>query len=247
MPWGVPHGFLGSTRHVVEAVDLDGTSDYANRGADLDMADGTDATMSAWFNMRGGDGSSRYIISSVGNRFNLQRDSSNKILCSFGTVGGSNIWQGQTTATFTTSVNTDWHHVLISVSLVATPKRHIYIDDVNDQNDVVGPGGGGTIDMTRTDWDVGQRSDNIRRFFGFLSEVWFTDTYIDITVQANRRKFISAAGKPADLGLDGSRPLGFQPSAYFRRAAPDWEANQGSGGGFTENGTLNAASSSPSD
>ena len=246
MPWGVPHGFMGSTKHVVEAVDLDGTNDYANRGADLDMSDGTDATMSAWFNMQGGNNSVRSIISAAGDRFELKRFSDNKIFVSFLTAGGAALWQGATTATFTDSINTGWHHVLVAVSFVATPKRHIYIDDVNDQNDVAGPSAG-TIDMTRTDWDVGQRSNNSSRFFGFLSEVWFTDTYIDITVQANRRKFISAAGKPADLGLDGSKPLGFQPSAYFRQAAPNWEANQGSGGGFTENGTLGAAASSPSD
>ena len=246
MLW-TPHGLMGSTGHVVEAVDLDGTNDYANRGADLDMADGTDATMSAWFNIQGGNGSARSIISAVGDRFELKRESSNKIFASFLTAGGAGIWQGQTTATFTDSVNTGWHHVLVAVSLVATPKRHIYVDDVNDQNDVSGPGSGGTIDMTNTDWDVGQRSNNSARFFGFLSEVWFTDTYIDITVAANRRKFITAGLKPVNLGPDGSRPMGFQPSAYFRQAAPNWEVNQGSGGGFTENGTLNAASSSPSD
>ncbi len=241
---GTPYGFLSVTKYVANAVDLDGISDFINRGADLDMSDGTDFTISAWFNRQGGDGANRHIFSGTDINLRLQLNTANKIFFSCGAPGGGAIWQGQTTATFTA---TGWHHVLVSISMVATPKRHIFIDDVVDQNDVFGPGSGGTVDLTHADWDVGQRSDNTFKWDGFLSEVWFTDTFIDITVAANRRKFITAGLKPVNLGLDGSRPLSAVPSAYFRKASPDWEQNQGSGGGFTENGTLDAAASSPSD
>jgi len=237
----------GETKYIANAGDFDGTSDFANRAADLDMSDGEDFLISLWFNIQGGNATARRIISAVGDRFEVARNASDEILVSFLTVGGSALWQFTSTATFTTSSNPGWHHLLVAAELDASPVAQIFLDDVAlAGTDVAGPTNG-TLDMTRTDWDIGQRSDNSEKWFGFLSEVWFNNEFLDISVQSNRRKFINSQLKPVSLGENGNKPTGLQPSAYFRLASPSWESNQGSGGGFTENGTIGIAASSPSD
>ena len=84
-----------------------------------------------------------------------------------------------------------------------------------------------------------------------IAEVWIDNTYIDFSVEANRRKFYSSTGKPVDLGADGSTPTGSQPNTYLSvrpgDVAADFCTNRGTGGNFTQSGTLTLASTSPSD
>lgn len=84
-----------------------------------------------------------------------------------------------------------------------------------------------------------------------IAEVWMDPTYIDFSVEANRRKFYGADGKPVDLGADGSVPTGSQPATYLSvrpgDTAADFCTNRGTGGNFTQSGTLTLASTSPSD
>jgi hypothetical protein len=75
-----------------------------------------------------------------------------------------------------------------------------------------------------------------------------TKEFLDLSIEANRRKFISAAGKPADdLGASGEGPTGTNPTVFLSGDTVTWHTNKGSGGGFTEVGALTDASSSPSD
>jgi len=82
------------------------------------------------------------------------------------------------------------------------------------------------------------------------ADYWFApNVYIDFTQTANRRKFISAAGKPVDLGADGSTPTGTAPAIFLSGdASPTgFQFNKGTGGAFTLTGTLTNATTSPSD
>jgi hypothetical protein len=72
-------------------------------------------------------------------------------------------------------------------------------------------------------------------------------THLDLSVEANRRKFISAAGKPVSLGANGSTPTGSQPIIYLANPTATWQDNLGAGGNFTENGALADAATNPSD
>jgi hypothetical protein len=66
-------------------------------------------------------------------------------------------------------------------------------------------------------------------------------------MQANRRLFISATGKPVSLGANGSTPFGTQPAIYLGNPLATWHTNLGAGGGFNvTGGALTAASTSPS-
>lgn len=88
-------------------------------------------------------------------------------------------------------------------------------------------------------------------FDGDMAEFWFSTTRLDFSVEANRRKFVSATGKPVDVGVDGSTPTGSAPEIYLSvrpgDAAADFVTNRGTGNNFTQNGTLTLASTSPSD
>jgi len=129
-----------------------------------------------------------------------------------------------------------WYHILISFDLSDSGKRHVYLDDSDLSTTVTwsiytdGNLGWGTY----SSWDIGSRQDYTNyTFAGCLSEVYLTNEYLDLSVEANRRKFIDASGKPVNLGSDGSTPTGTQPLLYFNNPAATWNVNKGSGGAFS--------------
>src|SRR3546814_17811034 len=79
------------------------------------------------------------------------------------------------------------------------------------------------------------------------ADLWLDPgTYIDLSVTANRRKFVgSGAATSVDLGADGSTPTGTAPLVFLSGATADWHTNKGAGGGFTENGALTDAATDP--
>lgn len=87
----------------------------------------------------------------------------------------------------------------------------------------------------------------------YLAEPWIApNQFVDFSDVANRRKFISAAGKPTDLGADGSAPTGTPPAFYGHIASGGNPADlavdrSGNGNNMTITGTLTLAPSSPSD
>ena len=76
-----------------------------------------------------------------------------------------------------------------------------------------------------------------------IADFYFNPTtYIDLSVTANRRKFISASLHPVDRGATGSIPTGTAPIMYQSGAVASWQTNKGTGGGFTLTGALTASS-----
>lgn len=69
-----------------------------------------------------------------------------------------------------------------------------------------------------------------------LGELWFSNTsaFVDLTIESNRRKFISVLGGAQNLGLGGERPFGVQPPVFLSRRglASTFAANAGRGGPF---------------
>jgi len=88
---------------------------------------------------------------------------------------------------------------------------------------------------------------NTYRFSRAARQLGLTNEFVDLSIEANRRKFIDAIGKPVDLGVDGSTPTGTAPLIFLSGTTIDWHTNKGSGGGFTEVGALTTATTSPSD
>jgi hypothetical protein len=130
-----------------------------------------------------------------------------------------------------------WVHVMGSVDLTNTAKRHLYVDDVSDMtvttytNDV--------IDFTMTDWGIGAFPSGDSKLACEMADLWFfPGYYIDLSVEANRRKFITAARNPVALGAAGATPGGIAPFIFMSGDISAWHTNKGTGGGFTLTGTL---------
>lgn len=228
----------------VPARDFDGTNDFATRGADLTgIADGKAGVVSLWFRLDGGDGAQQALMANnttgVASTFFVNRTVGNAIQILGRNAAATLILNVISSATYTTDAA--WKHLLIAWDLAAGTGL-IYVDDANVKSGA-GTQTNDTIDYTLGNFSIGATTNGSQKLNGCLSEVFFHTSFIDISVEANRRKFRTAGGKPADLGADGSTPLGAQPLIYLPVGDP--ADNKGSGGNFTVTGTLDVASTSP--
>jgi len=225
------------SRTPLRGIAFDGTNDYLTRGADLtSISDGKEGTISVWVKFLGGDGTLQILLNQVSgtDRFTVSKNSSNKIVVS----GSSAAPAVVLTLTSTTSVTaaSGWVHILASWDLLNST-GHLYLNGVDDQ------AAGATltntdIDYTSTNWGIGATTAGASNFDGELAELYFETSYLDVSVTATREKFIDVDGHPVNLGGDGSLPAGTQPILYMSGDLPGFITNKGSGGGFTETGTL---------
>lgn len=227
----------------VNAVNFNGTSTYLTRGADLTgNVDGKAGTISVW--LKDADiTATQYILANTG-EFLLVNILASLVQIVGKNTGGSAILDLRTSAS---SISNDtWFHLLASWDLANAANKYVYITDVDRTNSLTHTND--TIDYTRADWSVGENTGGTGvKFSGDMAELWFDDQFIDLSTEANRRKFIDAGGKPVDLGADGSTPTGSAPLIFQSGDTDSWHTNLGTGEGFTENGALTTASTSPSD
>lgn len=237
---------------IVDAADFDVTNDYMTRGAGLTgAADSKSGILSVWVRIDGGDGGSRQIITGdVGGskRFEVSLNSSNQFhLIALDSADGDVISIRSASAY---SSGATWRHLLLSWDQ-ATTTSHLYVADVEDRDTPLADVDA-TIDYTLSDWSVGATVAGATKFNGPIAELYFAPgQYLDFSNVYNRRKFISAGGKPVYLGATGAVPTGTAPIAYFHlddaEAVANFATNRGTGGNFTITGTLETASTSPSD
>jgi probable HAF family extracellular repeat protein len=129
-------------------------------------------------------------------------------------------------------------HVLVSFDLTnASQRLQVYINDVA-WTPTIGPMDNQPLptfgSLTNTFVQFGNAAVPLS---GFVADHWFgsTASFVDLTVTANRRKFINADLSPVDLGANGQNPFGTAPQIYQHMAAngptSDWLTNKGSIGG----------------
>ena len=214
--------------------NFDGSNDYLTRGGAMTgMSDGTACTFSCFVRKTGGDGGKVNIFTDDQGHINFNIGSSNKVEIALHTSGASELSDSHSSNTIT--ADGVWHHIMFS-SNTSTDAHNLYIDgiDVQDkQNSTTG-----TIDFTRTNYSVGSEVNGNSKFNGDIAELYFTTEFIDLSTHTNRLKFLAADGTSADLGADGSTPTGTQPILYLANPFGTFQNNLGSGGNFTENGTL---------
>lgn len=246
-------GLYGAPLAIVDAATFDGTSILSRGGDCTGAADSKSGIFSCWWHGDAGPGGRMLdtLVTAGGAtvRFLAQ--------CISGapTIGGINPAATQVLDLRTVaggySMNA-WHHMLASWDLAAGT-INFYHDDVSDKsvvtstNDVidytVGAGGG--------DWSISGVAG--LTWVGALADLYFAPgQYLDFSIVANRRKFISATKKPVYLGADGSIPTGVAPIVYQHLAdaeAPaNFATNRGPGGNFTRTGSaLTTHGTSPSD
>ena len=217
-------------------------------------ADGEVGIFSTWFRIDGGNNTQRVIFQGgpvtgphlidlrplpligSGDRIQIQLNKVSPV--TFAVLGRS-------TQTFTSGPT--WRHLLISwdTGLTSgTPRLTMHIDDVLEPLSpfLVSPG---VIDYTRGNYSIGGRSATPQLTFpGCFSEYYFNSVAtLDMSVVANRRKFIDASGLPVELGSNGQLPTGIVPIMYF----PDGDAttNAGSGGTFVNFGGIGPCTTVP--
>jgi hypothetical protein len=239
----------------VDAADFDGTNDYARRVAGLTgAADSKSGIFSAWVQFDtalGAPGNTLFAgltsLAGVISRFRVSRVNDGTLQVLGSTSAGAPTLLIATAATFGASAT--WFHLLVAWDLNAAA-AHIYINDVSDI--VTTTNNNNAIDLTLADWALGAFGEGSSKLDGGLAELYFAPgQYLDFSAESNRRKFISAGGKPVDLGATGSNPTGTAPLVYMHldnaETANNFAINRGTGGNFTVTGALATDSSSPSD
>jgi len=236
--------------YVANAVDFDGTNDYLTRGAGLTGAsDSSTGIFSAWLRFDGSNGADQHILKeSTSACVEVIRNSIDNLQFQLRNEAQTSRLLVRTSLTYANSGT--WYHLLASwnTNFAAGAKlRHIYINDVSDVGTVVDSDAAFNVDYTQTNWSVGASTAGASKFDGCMSEVFFAPgQYLNFSIQANRRLFISATGKPVSLGATGSLPTGTAPLVYLKGDSTAFNVNSGTGGNFTLTGSLTAASTSPS-
>lgn len=214
---------------------FDGTNDFWTRGAALTgVADSKSFTSQFWFDTSDSGTSMTIMRSDVG-RFEIRRESTNRIRFIGKNAANTIICDVNSNSTYTSGL----HHVVCSVDL-ATATAHLMIDGADDLQ-AGATLTDDTIDFTDgSNFGVGANDSGATKFNGELSALFFQDgTYQD--VETNIANWICAGGGQADLGADGSTPLGLQPLLFINTHVDDVNANGtnlGTGGNGTVTGTL---------
>jgi hypothetical protein len=231
----------------VRGVAFDGSNDYLTRGATLtSVADTKVGTLSVWLRFNGGDGLRQRILTNIDEHISVQKNTSNLLRFDARAADFNLGFEVYSDTAYTAS--SGWLHILAAWSLGSTVFQ-LYVNDIEN----LAAGGtvaDRTIDYTRSNYSVGGETNGGAKLNADIAEVYFnTAEYIDISVEANRRKFISATGKPVNLGADGSLPTTNDPILYlsFRpgEAVSAFSTNRGYGGGMSLTGTLTESSTSP--
>ncbi len=177
-----------------EAVDFDGTNDYLSRSSDLTgNADGKTFTFSAWvWNL-----SSAQTGTIYGSDYFYIQHSSTSFEVIGNNTGGVQILKLNINPVIGCFSST-WNHLLISINLENSSNRHVYINDVL-QTDItwVYYYSNQTLDFTRASHYVGESLIGNIKYKGRLAHVFLAYEYIDLSVEANRRIFITSDRKPA--------------------------------------------------
>ncbi len=232
-------------------VNFDGTNDWLNRGAALTGVSNS-KEFEVSFSYKSSVGGTQAVYSASDDGFSAQfkvRITGGRISIIGLNASGTTILNGSMDNT--NVLNDDnWHNILISVDMTNESGSLVNIDD-SDEPMTYSTFTNDTIDFSSTECLVGAAEEGGgatigEKLNGDLSDLKITfGTSRDLTDEAVRRLFFDANGKPVDQGTNSSSILYF--SKRFEETPSDFATNKGTGGGMTENGTLTASTTSPSD
>lgn len=215
---------------VADAIDFDGATDYLSRSSDLTgNADGKTFTFSAWV---WPDNTNQNLIYQVDNGTALQ------FYVNIYSTGGVEVIGRNTAGTVILNASTSvsfpvrtFLHILVSVDIASTSNRAIYINDIA-QTVTWTAYTNANINFTDSNHRVG-RDELSNRLKGRLAHVYLDYAYRDLSVEANRRLFITADRKPA------ASQAALNPILYLPLDDPTTaHINEGTGGNFTLNGVV---------
>jgi hypothetical protein len=222
----------GPNQATVSYSDLDGSNDYLSRAALSGAVNAKTFTFSCWFATD--STGTQNLIWETNNAFVVQI-SSGALSITARNEAGTDILNFSPTAL--TLVRNRNYHLVISVDLSNSGRRHVY---VNGQS-VPGTWAvytNDTIDFTPTQITIGASGSPAAYVDGRIGEVWFDTTYLDLSVASTLAKFVTGSGrtaKPVNLGATGNAPTGSSPLLYLPMVGSNAGRNLGTGGDFTVN------------
>ncbi len=236
-----------------QAVNFDGTNDYLTRGAVLTGLPNNNGigTLSFW--IRAGRAytavASGGAVIATGSTFDhglcvqLANSADGRLQIRGSDKNGNGVLDLRSNTVAPISTIGAVYHVLASFNPEIAGSNKLYINDANQTNLVSRVDAAFGWAEAGANFAIGALANGTTRVNGDLGEIWFHNTYIDLSVQANRRKFITAAGKPADLGINGEKVMGTRPQLYMAGPPGQWNTgvNRGTGGNFTIHGAVTSA------
>lgn len=220
--------------------EFDGSNDYLSSTSLAGAANAKTALFSAWVK-RSSAAAERIIYfdatGSTNGETQLMWLANDQIQFNAYAPGGTT-----TTLLFLTGNNAlpsdgNWHHFIFSYN-GADQSFSIWIDDVDLS---LSPTTATDNNLTFAGMDeylIGTVPGYATKLTACVGELYYTNEYLDLTVTANRRKFLTSGGSRANLGVDGRTPTGTAPLIYLSGGSAQFAQNFGSGGGFTVNGAL---------
>ena len=215
-----------------EGVDFDGVSDYLSRSTDLvGNVDSKTFTFSAWVWLNKLNINQPIFIGYDGNGtgFYLSVQSNNKITISANSVSVAAL---SMSIDLPLAVKNTFFNILISINLSDFSKRYVYINDIlasvtwTTYTNV-------EINFKKANQRIGNYSTLYTNFR--LSNIFLDYTYRDLSIEANRRLFITSDGKPTPTAtLKALNPIIYLPM----KDAATAHINEGTGGNFTLNGVI---------
>lgn len=220
------------------SVRFDGVDDRLSRASELtNAADSKTFTLSAFVYSERKAGNNFFEIATSGGSgvFNFHVDDTGKLNVSGNGTDGGGVLTLESRLTPSSGlpggvVIGNWHHILVSVDMSDTNKRHLYIDDAipghvdfDRYNDAV-------IDFTNPKVGIAGSPTAVAGAQR-LSNLYLDFTYRDLSTTSNRRLFVNANLEPVappansiiHMKLDGTDA--------------NTGVNSGTGGNFTVNGS----------
>ena len=216
---------------------LFGDGAFLNRTSDLTgNADGNTLTLSAWI-FPEEDANQTFFEaanSSGSSRVRLALDDTQTLAFNLYDSSGIRLLNLESRATLGAGLPLKaWSHVLISVDLSDTSKRHLYINDAIPSHVDWSQYNNGTVDFTQPKWGVAgtpTSASDIER----IAHLYFDYTYRDLSVASNRRHFIDVNGGSTSSSTQSAlNPIIYLPLTEDYTTGK----NLGTGGDFTVNGS----------
>lgn len=219
-------------------------NDFMYAGNLANTVDAPRGTYSVWLRFQAGDGKLQMLsVAQVVGIGGVVRTASNQFRLLMQNCLGVPLLDMRSAATYTAA--SGWVHLLASWD-VAENRAQLYVGDAADEQ--ANPGIlAGNICYASLRWGIGglasgQLDADVAELYADLT------TSLDLSIDANRRAFSDAAGRPVDLGPRCMLPAGHVPTGCFTGDVESWFMNQGAGAGFAVGGpALVAAPTSPSD
>lgn len=219
-------------------------NNYMFAGSLANTTDSPRGTYSVWLRFHAGDGQLQMLsVAQVVGIGGVVRTAANQFELLMQDCLAVPLLDMRSVGTYTAA--SGWVHLLASWDVTAN-RAQLYVGDVVDEQ--ANPGiVAGNICYASLRWGIGglgsgQLDADVAELYADLG------TSLDLTIDANRRAFSDAAGKPVDLGPRCSGPTGHMPTGCFTGEVATWFTNQGTGAGFVVGGgDLAEAPTSPSD